>query len=58
MTDPIADTTKLMRMIEALTLELDRQGVVEVLSNLGFSVTSLAEAAIRAAEQRTNSAAR
>ncbi|UPT95422.1 hypothetical protein J4G48_0040420 [Bradyrhizobium barranii subsp. apii] len=50
MTDEIADAARLMRVIDAVVFELERQGVAEVVADLGFNATEMAKAAIRAAD--------
>ena len=49
MTDEIAKTARLMKVIEVMVAELDRQGVTETLAGLGFDPTPLAETVIKAA---------
>jgi hypothetical protein len=50
MTDETARMARLMKVVEAVVAELDRQGVTEVLSNLGFDPLELARVAIKAAD--------
>jgi Holliday junction resolvasome RuvABC DNA-binding subunit len=50
MTDTVADKARLMKVVEAVILECERQGVAEALSNLGFDPTEMAKAVIRAAD--------
>jgi hypothetical protein len=50
MTDEAAKTARLMNVAEAAVAEFDRQGVAEVLSNLGFDPMELARAVIKAAD--------
>ena len=50
MVDSIADTARLMKVIDAIVVELARQGVAEALADLGFDPTALAKAAIMAAD--------
>jgi hypothetical protein len=45
-----ARTARLMNVIDAMIAELDRQGLTEVMANLGFDCTALAEVAIDAAD--------
>jgi hypothetical protein len=50
MSDSAADLARLMKVTEALVAELDRQGVAETLSDLGFDPLLLARTVIRAAD--------
>jgi hypothetical protein len=50
MNDEIAKTARLMKIVEVIVAELDRQGVAEGLAGLGFSPTSLAKAVIKAVD--------
>ena len=50
MTDESAKKARLMRVMDDLTMELQRQGVAEVLSNLNFDPRALAEVMIKAAD--------
>jgi hypothetical protein len=50
MTDNAAKTARLMNVIDALIAELDRQGLTEVMANLGFDCTALAKVVIDAAD--------
>jgi hypothetical protein len=50
MTDSTAEAARLMKVTEAIVIELTRQGVAEALADLGFDPTALARAAIRAAD--------
>jgi len=50
MTDEAAKTARLMNVAEATVAEFDRQGVAEVLSNLGFDPMELARAVVKAAD--------
>jgi hypothetical protein len=50
MSDDVAETARLMNVIEAIILELERQGLVEALWELKFDPTELARVAIRAAD--------
>jgi hypothetical protein len=50
MTDDTADTARLVNVIEAIADELERQGLVDILTDDGFDVTALAEAVLRAAD--------
>jgi sulfur carrier protein ThiS len=45
MTDQTAEVARLMKVVEAVVAELERQGVAEVLANLGFDPTEMAKAA-------------
>jgi hypothetical protein len=47
MTDSVADTARLMKVVDALIIEFERQGIAEA---LGFEPTEMARAAIRAAD--------
>ena len=48
--DEAAKTARQMRVAEAVVEELHRQGVAEVMANLGFDPTRMAQAVIRAAD--------
>jgi hypothetical protein len=50
MSDEIAKAARLMKVTDAVILELDRQGVAEAVSELGFDPTEMAKAVIRAAD--------
>jgi hypothetical protein len=50
MSDETAKTARLMRATDAVVAELHRQGVAEVVANLGFDPTRMAQAVIRAAD--------
>ena len=50
MSDNVADTARLMKVTEAIVLELERQGVAETLADLGFDPTEMARVFIRAAD--------
>ena len=50
MTDETAKAARLMKVVEVIVAELDRQGVVETLADLGFDPAPLAEAVIKAAD--------
>jgi Holliday junction resolvasome RuvABC DNA-binding subunit len=50
MTDEIARVARLMKVTEAVVVELERQGVAEALDNLGFDPTEMAKAVIKAAD--------
>jgi hypothetical protein len=50
MTDETAKAARLMNVAEAAVAEFDRQGVAEVLTNLGFDPVELARAIIKAAD--------
>ena len=50
MTDTTAETARLMKVTEAIVAELDRQGIVEALANLGFDPLELARVVLRAAD--------
>lgn len=50
MSDATAQAARLMKVVEAMVHELDRQRVAEALADLGFNPTELARVAIRAAD--------
>ena len=50
MSDETAKAARLMNVIDAVLLELDRQGVIETVSALGFNPTEMAKAVIKAAD--------
>jgi hypothetical protein len=50
MTDETVTTARLMKVVEAVVAELDRQGVAEALADLGFDPMELARAVIKAAD--------
>jgi hypothetical protein len=50
MTDEAAKTARLMKVVEAMVAELQRQGVAETLAELGFDPMPLAEVVIKAAD--------
>ena len=50
MTDKAAELGRLMKVTEAVVAELERQGVAEVLANLGFDPTEMAKVVIKAAD--------
>jgi hypothetical protein len=50
MTDSVADTARLMKVVDALIIEFERQGIAEALADIGFEPTEMARAAIRAAD--------
>jgi hypothetical protein len=50
MIDEAAKTARLMKVVDAMIAELERQGVAETLADLGFDPMPLAEAVIRAAD--------
>ena len=47
MADKAAELGRLWKVAEAVVAELERQGVAEVLANLGFYPTEMAKAVIR-----------
>jgi hypothetical protein len=49
MTDDIATTARLMKIVDAAVEEFERQGVAEALSNLNFDPMALARVVIKAA---------
>jgi hypothetical protein len=50
MSDETAKMARLMNVTDAVIAELDRQGVAEVMANLGFDPIQMAQAVIRAAD--------
>jgi hypothetical protein len=50
MKDEAAETARLMKVIDVIVAELERQGVAETLADLGFDPLALAKAAIKAAD--------
>jgi hypothetical protein len=50
MTDNIAEVARLMKVTEAVVLELHRQGVLDAVDALGFDPTAMAQAIIKAAD--------
>ena len=50
MTDDTAKTARLMKVIEVIVAELDRQGVSMMLAGVGFDPAPLAQAVIKAAD--------
>ena len=50
MTDETAKTARLMKVMEEIIEELQRQGVAEALANLGFDPRAMAEVVIKAAD--------
>jgi hypothetical protein len=50
MTDETARVARLMKVIDDMTKELDRQGVAEALADLGFDPVALAQVVIKAAD--------
>jgi hypothetical protein len=50
MPDETATTARLMKVADAAVDEFERQGVAEVLANLGFDPLELARAVIKAAD--------
>jgi len=50
MSETAAELARLMKVTEAIVAELERQGVAEVVSNLGFDPMAMAKAVIRAAD--------
>jgi putative NIF3 family GTP cyclohydrolase 1 type 2 len=51
MTDEIAKVARLMKVIEALVDELDRQELSVLVADHGIDVTELAKVAIKAADE-------
>ena len=50
MTDNIAEVARLMKVTEAVVLELHRQGVLDAVDALGFDPVEMARAVIKAAD--------
>lgn len=50
MSDETAETARLMKVVEAMVREMDRQGVAEALADLGFDPMELARVVVRAAD--------
>lgn len=50
MSDTAAEIARLMKVVEAIVAELERQGVADAVSDLGFDPTPMAIAVIRAAD--------
>jgi len=50
MSDETAKAARLVKVTDAVLLELDRQGLVDAVSELGFDPTEMAKAVIRAAD--------
>ena len=50
MSDATAETARLMKVVDAIVRELDRQGVAEALADLGFDPMELARVVVRAAD--------
>lgn len=50
MIDQTAETARLMKIVEVMVRELDRQGVAEALADLGFDPMELARVMVRAAD--------
>jgi hypothetical protein len=50
MTDEAAKRARLMKVMDEMIEELQRQGVAEVLSNLNFNPRAMAEVVIKAAD--------
>jgi hypothetical protein len=50
MMDETADAARLMKVVDVIVAELERQGVAEAMADLGFDPLALAKAAIRAAD--------
>ena len=50
MIDETAKTARLMKVVEVMVAELDRQGVTDTLAGLGFDPMALAKVVIRAAD--------
>ena len=54
MTNEAAEVARLMKVTDAVVAELERQGVAEPMSNLGFSPAEMAKAVIKAADAKKN----
>jgi hypothetical protein len=50
MSDSAADMARLMKVVEAIVAELERQGVADAVADLGFDPMPMAKAVIRAAD--------
>lgn len=50
MSDTAAEMARLMKVVEAMVREMDRQGVAEALADLGFNPMELARVVVRAAD--------
>jgi hypothetical protein len=50
MSESAAETARLMKVTDAIVAELDRQGVIEAVADLGFDPMELAKVVIRAAD--------
>jgi hypothetical protein len=50
MRDDTAKAARLMKVMDEMIKELQRQGVAEALANLGFNPRALAEVVIKAAD--------
>jgi hypothetical protein len=50
MTDETAKSARIMKVVEAVVAELERQGVAAALADLGFDPLRLAEVVIKAAD--------
>ena len=50
MSNETAEVARLMKVIDAVVMELERQGVAETLSALCFDPTEMAKAVIKAAD--------
>jgi hypothetical protein len=50
MSETAAEMARLMKVTEAIVAELERQGLAEAVSNLGFEPMPMARAVIRAAD--------
>jgi hypothetical protein len=48
--DETAETARLMKVVDEIAVELERQGVAEAMANLGFDPLPLARAVIKAAD--------
>lgn len=50
MSDSAAEMARLMKVVEAMVREMDRQGVAEALADLRFDPMELARVVVRAAD--------
>jgi len=50
MTDETAKSARLLKVVDAVVAEFERQGVAEALADLGFDPLELAEVVIKAAD--------
>jgi hypothetical protein len=48
--DETAEAARLMKVVDEIVAELERQGVAEAMANLGFDPLALARAVIKASD--------